>query len=158
MRLLLVAVLALVGGACAGSPTSPDQVRDYFSPPKSSPGLTWTNGDRQVDTTELNTVAGPEHCHWDSAVLLYIGWPLGTVASSITQARLYVRDPEGVFPRELRKGLRQDAALPADARDTGYRSDDLQLWLAPSDPDAVYLRVDRDVERWPRANAGIVCA
>jgi hypothetical protein len=49
-------------------------------------------------------------------------------------------------------------ALPPDARATGYRKGELELWLSASEPDAAYLRVDDDVERWPRANPVVACA
>jgi predicted nucleic acid-binding protein len=33
-----------------------------------------------------------------------------------------------------------------------------ELWLSASEPDAAYLRVDEDVERWPRASLVVACA
>ena len=58
----------------------------------------------------------------------------------------------------LRDALAVHVALPADASDTGYRHQELELWLSPSEPDAAYLRAGDDVERWPRADPVIACA
>jgi hypothetical protein len=49
-------------------------------------------------------------------------------------------------------------ALPPDARATGYRNGELELWLSPSARDSAYLRVGDDVERWPRADPVVACA
>jgi len=35
----------------------------------------------------VSTVQGPEHCDWQSTVLLYLGWPLGTHSKSVDDAR-----------------------------------------------------------------------
>ena len=129
----------------------------YFSPPKAYPGLVWTKDGRTVDGRELNSFAGPEHCDWQSAVMMYLGWPLGTVSVTAAQARQFVRDPSGVINPELRDKLVLHASLPADARSTGYRHGDLELWLSPSNEDAAYLRAGDDVERWPRAGEGVAC-
>jgi hypothetical protein len=42
-----------------------------------------------------------------------------------------------------------DAKLPADAADTGYRSEAGELWVVP-DGDAYLVAPDR-TERWPRS-------
>jgi len=47
--------------------------------------------------------------------------------------------------------------LPPEAQYTGYHLDELEFWLAPSEPDGAYLRVSDDVERWPRADLPIGC-
>lgn len=150
-------ILAAVLGLFTGGSGPADAVRDYFSPPPSSPGLVWTKDGRTVGGRELNAMAGAEHCGWESAAFVHLGWPLGTVSTTIAQARQYVRDPQGVVPGGFREGLRLGAALPSDARDTGYRTGALHLWLASSDPDAIYLRVGQDVERWPRAVRPVAC-
>ena len=91
-------------------------------------------------------MAGPQHCDSQSATSLSISWPMGTVATNAKAARHYYRDPESVLPASGPIGR----SLPPDARDTGYRAGDLQLWLSESDPDGAFLRIDADVERWPR--------
>jgi hypothetical protein len=138
----------------AAAPTS---VADSFSRPQPYPGPTWTKDGHPVDGLELDSIAGPDHCGWQSAVMLHLGWPLGTVARTSDDMRQYIRDPKGVIP-----GLRDELAvaidLPPDAVDTGYRLGELELWLRPSEPAAAYLRAGDDVERWPRADPAIACA
>ena len=132
-------------------------VADYFSPPPPHPGPAWIKSARSVSPEELMTSAGPGHCDWQSAVFMSVGWPVGTVARRATEAHRFIRDPNGVVSRELRNALTTAIDLPADARDTGYRNGDLELWLSPTDPDSAYLRVNEDVERWPRADQ-MVCS
>lgn len=160
MRRLLVACLsAVLLTACEpGSlPGSRDPVADHFSPPQAHPGPRWTHDGRSVDGQELNSIAGPGHCDWQSAVMLHLGWPLGTVSRTSAEIRQYIRDPEGAIDPALRDRLAIGVALPADAQDTGYRLDTVELWLSPSQPDAAYLRTADDVERWPRAESAIAC-
>jgi hypothetical protein len=78
------------------------------------------------------------------------GRPLGRRYTSRADIVEYVRDPDGVFGRpELTVGLDLDAALPAEARDSGYRRDDARLWTVPGDESAVWLVDGELVERWP---------
>ena len=44
-----------------------------------------------------------------------------------------------------------DATFPADAVDTGYRSEVTELWVVPDDDTSIYLVEADHVERWPRA-------
>jgi hypothetical protein len=162
MRHLLVASLSLVLlSACSPNlsvTTTKETVADYFSPPQPYPGQTWTKDGRPVDGQELNSAAGPDHCAWQSAVMMHLGWPLGTVSQTSTEIHQFIRDPDGVIDQRLRDKLAIAIDLPPDARDTGYRNGELELWLSPSDPDAAYLRVRDDVERWPRADPVLACA
>jgi hypothetical protein len=159
MSRLLVAVLSLVLLAACGHPSrSGESVADYFSPAQPHPGPTWTRDGRLVDGQELNSIAGPDHCQWQSAVMMHLGWPLGTVSQTSAEIRQLIRDPTGVIDRGLRDKLALAIDLPADAQDTGYRNGELELWLSPSNPDAAYLRVGSDVERWPRAEPVVACA
>ncbi|GIH10522.1 hypothetical protein Rhe02_85890 [Rhizocola hellebori] len=140
-------------GNVAGGQT----VASYFWPPKQYPGPTWTKDGRKVDKQELNSSGGPEHCGWQSAVVLHLGWPLGTVSETMDQARQYIRDPGGAIDKDLRDKLMFHVAMPADARDTGYRYNAVELWLSPSNPDAAYLRVGDDIELWPRPLTVVAC-
>ena len=106
----------------------------------------------------VSTVQGPEHCDWESAVLLYLGWPLGTRSKSADDARQYVRDPEGLFSAYTVAQFEPDAGLPAGAMNTGYRLGELALWVADDAGKAVYLVAGSRVERWPRATRPIACA
>jgi len=138
--------------------SSRGSIAEYFSPPQRYPGPTWTKGGRPVDGRELNSIAGPDHCDWQSAVIMHLGWPLGTLSRSSAEIRQFIRDPDGVIGYGIRDKLAIVVDLPDDARDTGYRNGELELWLAPSDPDAAYLRAGDDVERWPRADPVVACS
>lgn len=133
------------------------QVADYFSPPKPHPGPVWTRNGRRVDSGELSSSAGHAHCGWQSVVMMYVGWPLGTVSRTSAEVRQFIRDPYGVLGQGFREKLVRQAKLPADAADTGYRTGDVELWLAPSDPDGAYLRVADNVERWPNSPEVFAC-
>ena len=72
----------------------------------------------------------------------------------------YVRDPEGVIAAlpGLLDSYAEGVALPDDAIDSGYRTDDgLELWFTESDR-AAYVVTPAGVERWPRADPPIGCA
>lgn len=169
MRRFLVAGLSLVLLSACGSTPRPNlsattkspvraTVADYFSPPQPYPGPRWTKDGRPVDGQELNSIAGPDHCGWQGAALMHLGWPLGTVSHTSAESRQFIRDPDGVIDQGLRDKLAIAIDLPPDAQDTGYRNGELELWLSPSEPDAGYLRVGEDVERWPRADPVRACA
>lgn len=99
----------------------------------------------------LTDIEGPSHCDWQSARLLHVMNPDGTLD------RQYVRDPEGVLPGPLLEGYAEDVELPADALDSGYRTQDgLVLWFTESDA-AAYVVTPDGIERWPRAEAPIAC-
>jgi hypothetical protein len=117
-----------------------------------------TKDGRPVDGRELNSIAGPDHCGWQSAVMLRLRWPLGTVSRTAAEIRQFIRDPRGVIDQDFRVRLAIHIALPPDARATGYRNGELELWLSPSARDSAYLRVGDDVERWPRADPVVACA
>jgi hypothetical protein len=134
------------------------RVADYFSPPEEFPGPTWSRSGHPVDGREVNSIAGPSHCDWQQAVMMHVGWPLGTVSKDMAHARQYIRDPQGVIDQKYRALLGQASVLPPDAVDTGYRLASLELWTAPSDPDSAYLKVADDIERWPPADPPIACA
>ena len=135
-------------------PTDTRSLADRFSPAAPYPGPPWYRGGREVLRRELSVGAGPAHCGWEAATTLG-GTAFGRVS--------WTRDPEGVLEHapDLQAGFRAHAALPGDARATGYTSGALELWRAASDRGAyVYLvnALDRtDVERWVRST-GPGCA
>jgi hypothetical protein len=135
-------------------------VGSYFDRPPAWPGKPWTKDGRAVDAAELEASAGPSHCGWESATFLNIGWPLGTRSTSAAQDRLYIRDPSRTLQTPyLRGSWAKNPALPADARDTGYRYGALKLYLALSDQDSyAYLVAPGDRERWPRSEPQTLCA
>jgi len=127
-------------------------VASAFDPAPASPGYRWSRGGRDVDGAELATFRPPDHCSsWHSATMLFIGWPLGTKATTFAQARYYLRDPQGVIGAEFRDRLVRDATLPRDAAPTGYQLGPIQVFLSPSDQDeAIYVVAPSGAERWPR--------
>lgn len=164
--LLATAVAVLVAG-CSPSPprdvlgdtedSSRDTVVEVFSALQEGQQPTWTKEGADVDREEISAGAGPEHCSWEKAVFLHLGWPMGTVSQTSKESRQYIRDPGNVIEADM-PDLDRAATLPNDAEDTEYRLGDLQLWLAPSDADGAYFRLGDDVERWPLANPPIACA
>lgn len=118
--------------------------------------------DAQGRTAPENVIVsyrGPEHCDWQSAVFLSVGWPLGTARPTSTGTRLYVRDAEGLFPELLLSSFEDDAELPRAARFTGYRRHGAELWISSTDVDRrVYVVRGDDVESWPRAARVFACA
>ncbi|MEK6224905.1 MAG: hypothetical protein AABM40_01270 [Chloroflexota bacterium] len=107
---------------------------------------------------ELVTSAGPDHCGWESATYLKIGWPPGTLASDSSAAHLYIRDPHGVVGTAYRDGLVLHASLPADARPTSHRHGSIQIYVSPADQDrAIYVVGADGAERWPRSDPMTLC-
>ncbi|MDT9695743.1 hypothetical protein [Streptomyces sp. P17] len=111
----------------------------------------WTDRDgRRVPITTVHSNVGPNHCDWETAHFLATGWG--------EDARSYARDPGSVLPPGmLTSAYDGDARLPADARDTGYRYEDRQLWLTDADPTQAYVRTPDGVEAWPLVKDGYGC-
>ncbi|MFF9060666.1 hypothetical protein ACF09K_18550 [Streptomyces sp. NPDC014882] len=110
----------------------------------------WTDarGERQP-VARIHSSPGPEHCDWQSARFLTLG--RGQAATT------YVRDPDGVLGTDLPTApYDPDATLPADARDTGYRYGEGQLWLT-DDRRTAYVRTPDGVEAWPAATDAPAC-
>ncbi len=110
----------------------------------------WTDTEgNRVPVTEVSSREGDAHCGWEKAHFLATGQG--------KEARLYVRDPQGVLDSTtLTAPYDGDVRLPADARDTGYRYGDWQLWRTDSTWTA-YVRTPDGVEKWPAANGGLGC-
>jgi len=129
-----------------------------FDPAPPHPGYIWSRDARAVSSFELVTFSGPDHCGWQSATFLIIGWPVGTVSRTIAEARQYIRDPHGAVGTSLRARLVLRATLPADARPTGYRHGSIELYLSPSDQDdGIYVMGPGGAERWPRDDPPTAC-
>jgi hypothetical protein len=134
-------------------------VASAFDPAPDYPGYRWSSDGRDVESTELTTIAGPSHCGWQSATMLFIGWPPGTRAATSAGSRMYVRDPHGAYSTTYRDRLVLHATLPADARSTGYRLGPIELYLSPTDQDdAIYVVAPSGTERWPRVDPMGLCA
>ena len=126
-------------------------VASAFGPAPDHPGYRWSRDGKEVGEFELTSIAGPSHCGWQTATMLFLGWPPGSTSLTITQAHVYVRDPQGVLGSEYRDRLALHATLPADARPTGHRLGSIALFLSPGDQDeAIYVVAPSGAERWPR--------
>ena len=107
-----------------------------------------------TDGSILTDIPGPGHCGWESARILHVPNPDGTLGSQ------YLRDPFGVFDDipTLLDTYAEDVELPAEASDSGYRSPDgLELWFTDADTAAYVVTAD-GVERWPRPADPIGCS
>lgn len=126
------------------------------------PGSRWYGPDGNVisqDKNIINAITGPDHCDWQSAVMMHVGWPLGHDADDASESRQYLRDPEGVFPQTaLMTSFEPNVQLPRGARYTGYRTDFMELCLDRDDNTSAYLVFADHVEGWPRAGEVIACA
>lgn len=129
---------------------------------EAEPAGAWSRAGTTVADDLIESGAGPAHCGWQSAHFLHISWPPGSFPAHRADRRVYIRDPEGVLPEgQVQARFQADAALPADARPTGYENDGRELWFAPGDEDATAYLVTEDgdtVEAWPRATRGYGCA
>ena len=110
----------------------------------------WTDrAGHRVPTTVLSSSTGPEHCDWESVHFLDMGQDEDT--------RQYARDPDGALGSELlTSDYDGDVPMPADARDTGYRFKDWQLWLT-DDKSTAYMRTSHGVEAWPESKEYVAC-
>jgi hypothetical protein len=119
----------------------------------------WVNGGGKRLSRDVVSVAhGTGDC-FGGVTVLHLGWPPGK-SSHFTigpTARQYIRDPDKAFPAHVLAARFSDrAALPEDARNTGFRSGEWRLWIA-ADGRAVFLVGDRRVERWPWNKGGLAC-
>jgi hypothetical protein len=142
--LFAIAVL-LVG--CGG--------RDYevsASPPVSPWDESWRDAEGSV---VQDHIVGAGYAECVDAVLLSVGWPLGTPFKTVDSARTYVRDPDGTLKSV--GSLERHATLPTSTRNTGYHLGDLQLWLGKDARETAYLVEGSKVERWPRLVEPVGC-
>lgn len=128
-----------------------------FDTPPPYPGYDWTLEGEPATQLEITTIAGPDHCGWGSAAMMFIGWPPPRTAPTADYARQFVRDPNGVLGRRFRDDLRRGVTLPADARSTGFRHGDIEVFISPSDDAGIYLVSPRDAERWPASDPMTLC-
>jgi hypothetical protein len=156
---VLAATVAIA--ACTSTPPqgpNPFSVAVAFDNPPAYPGYQWTRNGQAVPTAELEVSAGPNHCDWQSASILTISWPLGTVAQNSAHSRSYIRDPNGVIGGTYKQRLVKDAQLPPTAKPTGYKLGSIEVYLSRTDQDeAVYLVAPSGTERWPRADPMFGC-
>lgn len=132
----------------------PATLAEAFGPAPAYPGRPWQKDGVDVESSELAAAGLPSHCDWQAATF---------VGGSAFDRRQFIRDPDGAldFRPELQQGFRSGRPLPSDAARTGYTSGRFALWVAPSDPEAVWLSNttdDSDTERWPSPVEHIACA
>ena len=94
-------------------------------------------GDDRVPTSIITSFPGAEHCGWESVTYL------------IYEDQQFISDPRGVMDVAYVVPYDHDSGLPADAIDTGYRLEDLELWLS-ADGQVAYLVGSDRVEAWPK--------
>ncbi len=133
-------------------------VASAFDEPPPYPGYHWSRNGERAGESEITTIAGPDHCGWGPAAMMFIGWPPPAVAPTADRARQFIRDPQGVFGAKFRDGLRRGIQIPSDARTTGYRYGQLEVFVSPSDDGGIYVASPTDVERWPRSDPMTLCA
>lgn len=166
-RMFVILLLAL--GACASSApeADPDAVSKEATGALSSeyryeefPGSRWYGPDGEPvshETNIINVITAPEHCGWERAVMMHVGWPPGHDAADVSESRQFLRDPENVIGFDAMTTFDGDAELPRDAEFTGYRTDFMKLWLSRANQSAAYLEFADHVERWPRAKDVVAC-
>ena len=118
----------------------------------------WTNA--QGCTVRRDVLAMREHgdCYPDNIREILMGTPLGQPTTPET-ARIYVRDPDGEENGAFSTApLRRKVDLPPKAQDTGYRFEDMALWIVPDDSQYVYIVSPNEVEAWPVAQLPYGCA
>jgi hypothetical protein len=97
----------------------------------------WLDADgNRVPTSTISSLQGAEHCGWESVTYLSF------------MDQYYISDPRGVLSAPLVVPFSDDAVLPADAVDTGFRRDGAELWISKTATVAYLVRDDK-VEAWP---------
>jgi hypothetical protein len=125
------------------------------------PGSRWYGPDGEPvseKTNIINAITGPEHCGWQTAVMMHVGWPPGHDASDASESHQFIRDPEGAIGDEFTARFDRDAEPPPSAKNSGYRTNFMELWLDPQDTDSAYLIFSDHAEKWPRAREIVACA
>lgn len=107
----------------------------------------WLDADgNRVPTSTITSLKGPEHCDWESVTFLRF------------EDRQYISDPSGALADVgLVVPFDNDAALPADATNTGYHRDGGQLWVS-SDGTIAYIVDGNRVETWPTPAEPVGCS
>jgi hypothetical protein len=148
-----------IDGVVAPQPIATDEVRmcdgaEYGPQAEFGQGeRVWANGEGLI----LIDWPGSDHCGTQAARLMNIPDPL-PFWGSVHTGNDYWADPMNVLPAgTLLAPYEDDANLPSDAVDSGYRHEDLELWLVP-DGRAVYVVGPDSVELWPVANLNYGCS
>jgi hypothetical protein len=153
---LIFVALLLVAGC---NEQAIDEPAAAFDQPPAWPGYQWSLNGTKVGTDVIATAAGPEHCGWQTATFLTLGWPPGRSSSTAAGARQYIRDPKNAIGTPyLKTPLQLRASLPPDAVPTGLTYRGLQIYTSPTDQDvAIYVTGWHITERWPRSDPMTLC-
>ena len=142
-RFIVLSFLLLTLGACSTS---------------SQLGQSWESADGEaVPARAIYTGAGERHCDQQSATFLGIGRASEIEEIDPDHYAEYVRDPESLFTAEVIGAYLSPVDQPIGAADTGYTNGKAELWIDPDDTSAVFMKVDGQVERWPRFNVEMGC-
>lgn len=99
---------------------------ERYDEPPAWPGNPWTKNGKEVLRDELLLAAGAEQCNWEDSAFI-----AGAALEAPRDERglLWVRDPNGVLDHDPRAKaeFRSPAAVPADAKWTGYAQDGVEL-------------------------------
>ncbi len=145
VRFFVFFAVAVFSAGCGG--------REYASAPPPTSASQWNEGWRDAQGSVVrDDIVGTGYAECVDAVILYVGWPVGTPFDKVDSARTYVRDPDGSLGP-----LDSDATLLKGARNTGYHLGDVQLWLGKDARKAAYLVEGSKVERWPRLIEPVGC-
>jgi hypothetical protein len=105
---------------------------------------------------------GPDGKEAPSTTISEYGGDCGNPEMTYLEVRgdTYARDVQGLLDpqRDTAGPFVANADLPSDAEDTGFQSSGRHLFIAPSEPDAVFIVEDDSVERWPRYDSPRFCA
>ncbi|MGQ0847031.1 MAG: hypothetical protein ACT4QF_23170 [Sporichthyaceae bacterium] len=100
--------------------------------------LWFTRDGEQVPREVLRSSGGLQHC-WPDSTLLFVGEGAAT----------YARDPGLTFDeRGVAAPYDPDATLPIGALDTGFRQDEVALWVSPTVA-GVFAVSPNHTEFWP---------
>lgn len=159
MKRLMLGVFVMAVVAAVAWLYLPSHADAYTGTWVDASGEAAERGEGRARSYEVLAFRLPEHCDWQSAVALNVGWPLGTTqrAGEPGDVRQYIRDPENVTGK--REGLDLEAELPAGSRKSGYTTGEVELWFGPDDgANFAYLVKGDEVERWPRPVDAPGCA
>jgi len=122
------------------------------------PGTSWRRDGERIPSNVIALTSLSEHCGHRDVLLLTIGRPLGRTFRTDVEAQQFVRDPSNTFHDTTLAPFLPSVTMPVDAVFTGYVYGTDQLWVSPSDADAVFVVRGGAVELWPRARELIACA
>jgi len=113
---------------------------------------TWYRVGCLVRVDVITDRPGPDHCGWGNTRVLVFGSPIGAPFTAPDNDVQYVRDPTNEYGYGFDAMFDSHDTLPADAVDSGYSTDNEQLWTVPSDDTFIYLVLGDRTERWPKGD------